>query len=104
MVIDGFDWDAGNREKCQKHGVSLAEIEALFSSVVSVFPDPGHSTKETRLRAIGRAAQGRYIFIAFTLRNRNGAQLVRPINARYMHVKEIRHYEAQIAQATRPEE
>jgi uncharacterized DUF497 family protein len=23
-----FDWDAANRGKCQKHGVSLVEIEA----------------------------------------------------------------------------
>jgi uncharacterized DUF497 family protein len=28
--ISGFDWDSGNRDKCQKHGVSIAEIEALF--------------------------------------------------------------------------
>jgi uncharacterized DUF497 family protein len=27
MEFDGFDWDAGNREKCRKHGVSTAEIE-----------------------------------------------------------------------------
>jgi uncharacterized protein len=25
-----FDWDSGNRKKCQKHGVSIAEIESLF--------------------------------------------------------------------------
>jgi hypothetical protein len=28
--VDGFDWDDGNRSKCQKHGMSIAEIEALF--------------------------------------------------------------------------
>ncbi len=28
--VSGFDWDDGNIEKCQKHGVSLEEIEALF--------------------------------------------------------------------------
>ena len=26
-----FDWDDGNREKCQKHGVSVTEIEAFLS-------------------------------------------------------------------------
>jgi uncharacterized DUF497 family protein len=30
MKFDGFDWDSGNRAKCQKHGVSIAEIESLF--------------------------------------------------------------------------
>lgn len=28
--IAGFNWDNGNSEKCQKHGVSIEEIEALF--------------------------------------------------------------------------
>ena len=28
--VSGFDWDEGNKSKCQKHGVSIAEIEALF--------------------------------------------------------------------------
>jgi hypothetical protein len=31
MEFDGFDWDDGNLEKCSKHGVSLDEIEDLFS-------------------------------------------------------------------------
>ena len=30
MEFDGFDWDDGNRDKCQKHGVSIGEIERLF--------------------------------------------------------------------------
>jgi uncharacterized DUF497 family protein len=30
-VPDGFDCDDGNREKCQKHGVAIAEIEAFFA-------------------------------------------------------------------------
>ena len=29
-VVAGFDWDHGNREKCQKHGVSVADIEFAF--------------------------------------------------------------------------
>jgi hypothetical protein len=29
MALDGFDWEAGNRDKCRKHGVTPAEIEAL---------------------------------------------------------------------------
>jgi hypothetical protein len=29
--VSGFDWDEGNRAKCQKHGVSIPEIEELFA-------------------------------------------------------------------------
>jgi uncharacterized DUF497 family protein len=28
--VVGVEWDEGNRDKCQKHGVSIEEIEALF--------------------------------------------------------------------------
>jgi len=30
LEVGGFDWDDGNRTKCQRHGVAIAEIEALF--------------------------------------------------------------------------
>ena len=43
MEFSGFDWDEANRAKCQKHGVSIAEIEDLFGRVVSVAPDAEHS-------------------------------------------------------------
>ncbi|WP_238360546.1 BrnT family toxin [Iningainema tapete] len=41
--VCGFDWDEGNLKKCQKHGVSIEEIEALFLSEVRIAPDPQHS-------------------------------------------------------------
>ena len=47
-VLAGFGWDEGNRKKCQKHGVSLDEIEAALSGPMRVFPDPAHSAVETR--------------------------------------------------------
>jgi hypothetical protein len=37
--------------------------------------------------------------MVFTLRERADALLIRPISARYMHQKEIRHYEEEIAKA-----
>jgi len=55
MEIAGFDWDKGNTGHCQKHGVTLEEIEFLFSNAPRVFPDP--------------------------------------FAARYMHKKEVEHYE-----------
>ena len=30
MVFSGIQWDRGNRAKCQKHGVTIAEIEYIF--------------------------------------------------------------------------
>ncbi len=97
--IDGFDWDAGNRAKCGKHGVTLAEIEAVFRHPHHLFPDPNHSAAETRLLAIGKGNGNRPIFVAFTLRFRSTMRLIRPISARFMHAREIEHYEQSIARA-----
>lgn len=93
MLIDGFDWDEGNLAKCRKHGVSSEEIEALFRGVHQVAPDLKHSEGEQRQLAIGRADNGRPTFVVFTIRQRNGQTLIRPISARYMHAKEIERYE-----------
>lgn len=90
----GFDWDTGNWEKCQKHGVSIAEIEAVLRSDPQIAPAPGRSLPEERFIAVGRTPRGRAIFVAFTFRTRNEARLVRPISARYMHAREIERYEA----------
>ena len=93
MLVSGFDWDDGNREKCQKHGVPIAEIEELFGGErLAVRPDPAHSREEERFQAIGATPQGRWVFLAFTLRERGGERLIRPIGARYMHRKEVEHY------------
>ena len=96
-TVGGFDWDVGNRVKCRKHGVSTDEIESLFGGLLHVFPDARHSSVETRFIGIGRSAGGRHVLVAFTLRRRRGALLIRPISARYMHAKEVKHYEAQVA-------
>ncbi len=97
MQVAGFDWDAGNRSKCQKHGVSPAAIEGVFRGSIAVFPDPLHSKSEERFKAIGRTDEGRGIFVVFTFRTRRGKRLIRPIGARYMHPKEIDHYEKETA-------
>lgn len=91
--IAGFDWDAGNRAKCQKHGVSVAEVEGLFSRSLLIIPDASHSQGEERLRAIGKTARGRSVFLVFTIRELSGKRFIRPVSARYMHRKEVKHYE-----------
>ena len=91
--VGGFDWDSANREKCRQHGVSIAEIESIFANPIAVIPDPAHSRTEERFKAIGRTTEGRHLFVVFTLRGRNGAMLIRPISARYMHRNEVEYYE-----------
>jgi uncharacterized protein len=91
--FDGFDWDVGNIAKCQKHGVSIDEIEALFSADdFRVFDDDLHSESEKRFRVIACNQGGRHIFLGFTIREFDGQNLVRVFMARYMHKKEIQNY------------
>lgn len=91
--IAGFDWGKGNREKCQQHGVSIGEIQDLFTRPIMILPDPTHSQAEERMRAIGKTEEGRSVFLVFTIRKKGRQRLIRPISARYMHAEEIRHYE-----------
>lgn len=98
QTVAGFDWDEGNLAKCQKHGVTVAEIEAVFHHQPHVMPDVAHSVAEARLMAIGRGGGPRPIFVVFTLREIDGENYIRPISARYMHRKEIEHYEQETSQ------
>ena len=38
-AVRGFDWAHGNRRKCLKHGMSIADIEAVFARPVVILPD-----------------------------------------------------------------
>lgn len=89
MKFEGFDWNKGNIEKCQKHGVTIVEIESVFADRVLILDDEENSETEQRFRAIGTTASGRMAFVVFTMRE----NFVRPISARYMHRKEITKYE-----------
>ena len=82
-AIRGFDWDRGNRDKCQKHGMSIEEIEGVFSRAVVILPDKENPHGEPRLKAIGKTPGGR----------RGGSAMLRPISARFMHRKEVESYE-----------
>lgn len=94
MEFDGFEWDAGNWAKCQKHGLAINEIEAVFRAPVYVVPDPAHSRFESRFIALGWSPKGRAVFMVFTERPSGGQKFIRLISARYMHEKEYnRHAE-----------
>jgi uncharacterized protein len=82
LRVGGFDWDDGNRSKCQRHGVTVAEIEALFAYGPRVAPDPKHSADEDRLIAVGKTGTGRPLFVAFTMRTKEGRPLIRSVYAR----------------------
>ena len=69
------------------HGLTKLEIEQVFRNTPSVMRD--HFPEEPRWRAIGRTTAGRYVFLVFMIRE----QKIRPISARFMHSKEIEHYE-----------
>jgi uncharacterized DUF497 family protein len=89
--FDGFDWDDGNRRKCQNQGVTIAEIEEALSVIRFVVDDP--FAGEKRYRTVGRTRAGRYISAVFTLRGLN----LRPISVRYMHAREVASYEEGLA-------
>ena len=87
-----FDWDAGNREKCQKHGMSIEEIEAVLLGEPYIGPNR-IAGAETRFHAIGHTPEGRIAFVVFTWREAGDELAVRPISARYMRAKEVKKHE-----------
>jgi uncharacterized DUF497 family protein len=87
---DLFDWDDGNWPKCGKHGLAKMDIELILTRRSDVTFDP--STDEVRFRAVGAAGDGRMAFVVFTIRERDGRKLIRPISARYMHAREKKRY------------
>jgi uncharacterized DUF497 family protein len=96
LLVSGFQWDDGNWPKCGKHGIGQDEIESLFTSTrLAVHPAMDRGSDDERFLAIGRSRQSRWLFVVFSLRVVGGKRLIRPISARYMHKKEVEHYEKQ---------
>lgn len=87
----GFEWDDGNRDKnLIKHGVTNAECEeAFFDEKRIVREDIVHSKSEARHYLVGKAKNGRVLFISFTVRKR----YIRIISARDVNRKERLYYE-----------
>jgi uncharacterized DUF497 family protein len=98
MPFHGFEWDDGNRGKCQAHGLSIEDIEwVLMHAETLIVPDGRHSGSESRFIAVGKTSVGRYAFVVFTPREDVRGTMLRPISARYMHRKEIERYEKEIS-------
>jgi uncharacterized DUF497 family protein len=91
-AIVGFDWDAGNARKNERHGVSAAEAEQVFfNAPLLLSPDARQSVEEERFHALGKTSDGRGLHVTFTLRA--DGTLIRVISARDMHRKERTLYE-----------
>ena len=91
-ALTGFEWDEGNSEKNRRaHTVTRAEAEEAFGNApVLVAEDVRHSQDEPRLTLLGRTNAGRYLFVAFTVRETR----VRVISVRSMSRRERRRYDA----------
>ena len=88
---EGFDWDDGNIGKnWDKHGVTDSECEDVFLNRPLVLGTDTASAREVRYYALGQTDRGRWLFVAFTVRDR----LIRPISARDMNARERRFYES----------
>ena len=92
--VIGFDWDKDNARKNERHDVSQAEAEQIFSdSGLLTMQDERHSSRELRYIALGRTADERLLQVAFTLRGNE--TLIRIISARNANRRERKAYENQ---------
>lgn len=91
---EGFEWDEGNSNKnWHLHGVTDGECEdAFFNQPLLIASDDKHSGGESRYYALGRTDANRWLFLAFTTRNK----LIRVISARDMTRSEERKYAEKI--------
>ena len=100
-TIIGFEWDAGNARKNDKHGVSMAEAEQVFfNAPLLLLGDVAHSQAEVRFHSLGQTDDGRLLHITFTLRHSD--ELIRVISARDMHRKERSVYDQADSKASHP--
>ena len=86
----GFDWDDANTHKnWELHQVTPEEAEDIFfQEPMVVRSDTRHSRSEKRYYALGQTANGRRLFVAFTIRRK----LIRVISARDMNRNEAENY------------
>ena len=91
-----FEWDARkagvNRAK---HGVSFEEAATVFGDPDALDgPDLRHSEEESRFLRLGRAATGRVLIVAYTVRRRGDGESIRIISARRASRQERAAYAA----------
>ena len=57
MIIESFDWDAGNVDHIARHRISRDEVEEIFESRYYMVRG-----RDGRYVAIGQTASGRYLY------------------------------------------
>jgi uncharacterized DUF497 family protein len=77
-----FDWDDGNRPKCERR-LPLAEIEAVFDNRKAI---RGQTETTERWWAVD---PDKRIFLIFTYRKIDGRPRIRVISARRLHAEEL---------------
>ena len=91
-----FEWDARKAAVNRtKHGVSFDEAATVFSDPEALDgPDLHHSERESRSLRLGRAATGRVLIVAYTVRRRDDGESIRIISARQASRRERAAYAA----------
>jgi uncharacterized DUF497 family protein len=91
-----FEWDARKAAVNRtKHGVSFDEAATVFGDPDALDgPDLRHSDEESRRLRLGRAASGRVLIVAYTVRGRDDGESIRIISARRASRKERAAYAA----------
>jgi uncharacterized DUF497 family protein len=78
-----------------KHGVSFEEAATVFGDPNALDGlDLRHSEKESRSLRLGRAATGRVLMVAYTVRRRDDGESIRIISARQASRRERAAYAA----------
>ena len=92
-----FEWDPRKAiANADKHGVTFDDAATVFLDPNALDgPDLGHSSVEARYLRLGRAADGRVLIVAYTLRKGDSnAEKIRLISARRASRRERAAYRA----------
>jgi hypothetical protein len=91
-----FEWDARKAVVNRiKHEVSFEEAATVFGDPEALDgPDLRHSGEESRFLRLGRAATGRVLIVAYTVRREVDGESIRIISARRASRKEREAYAA----------
>jgi uncharacterized DUF497 family protein len=90
-----FDWDpVKNRDNLRKHGIRFETAQLVFEDPwILSRRDLSHEDLEERYNALGEIASGTILFVVFTVREQDQAEIVRLISARAASAQERRLYE-----------
>ena len=79
-----FEWDPRKAEaNAAKHSVTFDDTVTVFLDPNALDgPDVQHSAAESRVRRLGRSADGRVLIVAYTLRRGGDGETIRIISAR----------------------